>query len=143
MSKLQRVREAPTAPLTPDYINQKAKQGWRLTAVEWEREIDEAEPTPLTEEIPYGMRISGDCSQLEENTAEKQALILMMDLIVQDAPLSLVAEEMNRKGFRTRTGANWTPGSVFDMLPRLIQVGPRIFSSNEWSARTRHLFRMA
>jgi hypothetical protein len=73
----------------------------------------------------------------------KQALILMMDLIVQDAPLSLVAEELNRKGFRTRAGANWTPGSVFDMLPRLIQVGPRIFSSTEWTARTRHLFRMA
>jgi hypothetical protein len=50
---------------------------------------------------------------------------------------------LNRKRFRTRAGANWTPGSVFDMLPRLIQVGPRIFSSTEWSARTRHLFRMA
>jgi hypothetical protein len=29
------------------------------------------------------------------------------------------------------------------MLPRLIQVGPRIFSSADWTARTRHLFRMA
>lgn len=145
MSKLQRVREVPSVPLTEDYVGRKASEGWKLTALEWEREVEEpaAQPGPLTEDVPYGLRVSADCSHLEENTTEKQALILMMDLIVQDAPLSLVAEELNRKGFRTRAGANWTPGSVFDMLPRLIQVGPRIFSSTEWTARTRHLFRMA
>jgi hypothetical protein len=145
MSKLQRVREVPSGPLSPEYVSLKAKEGWKLTAVEWEREVDEpaAQPGPLTEDVPYGLRVSADCSHLEENAVEKQALVLMMDLIVQDAPLSLVAEELNRKGFRTRAGANWTPGSVFDMLPRLIQVGPRIFSSTEWTARTRHLFRMA
>jgi hypothetical protein len=145
MSKLQRVREVPSVPLTEDYVSRKASEGWKLTALEWEREVEEpaAQPGPLTEDVPYGLRVSADCSHLEENTTEKQALILMMDLIVQDAPLSLVAEELNRKGFRTRAGANWTPGSVFDMLPRLIQVGPRIFSSTEWTARTRHLFRMA
>ena len=145
MSKLQRVREVPSGPLSQEYVSQKNKEGWKLTAVEWEREVDEsaAQSGPLTEEVPYGLRVSADCSHLEENAAEKQALVLMMDLIVQDAPLSLVAEELNRKGFRTRAGANWTPGSVFDMLPRLIQVGPRIFSSTEWAARTRHLFRIA
>ena len=142
MTKRERVREVPSVPLTQDYLNQKTKAGWTLTAVEWEREIEEPEGA-LAEEVPYGLRVAADCTHLEENTPEKQALILMMDLIVQDAPLSLVAEELNRKGFRTRAGANWTPGSVFDMLPRLIQVGPRIFSSTEWTARTRHLFRMA
>src|ERR1039457_3737570 len=145
MSKLQRVREVPSVPLAQDYVSQKAKEGWKLTAVAWERDVEEpaAQPAPLTEEVPYGLRVSGDCSHLEENATEKQVLIQMMDLIVQDAPLSLVAEELNRKGFRPRRGANWTSGSVFDMLPRLIQVGPRIFSSTEWTARTRHLFRMA
>ena len=144
MSKLQRVREVPAGPLTADYVSQKAKDGWRLTAVEWERDVEESTQNgPLAEEVPYGLRVSADCTHLEENATEKQALILMMDLIVQDAPLSLVAEELNRKGLRTRAGSNWTPGSVFDMLPRLIQVGPRIFSSTEWTARTRHLFRMA
>ena len=142
MTKRERVREVPSVPLTQDYLNQKTKAGWTLTAVEWEREIEEPEGA-LAEEVPYGLRVAADCTHLEENTPEKQALILMMDLIVQDAPLSLVAEELNRKGFRTRACANWTPGSVFDMLPRLIQVGPRIFSSTEWTARTRHLFRMA
>jgi Recombinase len=140
MAKLERMREVVTGPLSQDYVSDKAKQGWKLTAVEWEREIEET--GVLSEEVPYGMRVAADCGHLEENASEKQALILMMDLIVQDCPLSMVAEEMNRKGFRTRAGANWTPGSVFDMLPRLIQVGPRIFSSTEWTARTRHLFRM-
>ena len=143
MSKLERVREVPSGPLTPEYVSRKTNEGWKLTAVEWEREVEDTEPGMLSEEVPYGLRVGPDCKNLEENTSEKQALILMMDLIVQDAPLSLVAEELNRKGYRTRSGANWTPGSVFDMLPRLIQVGPRIFSSNEWTARTRHLFRMA
>jgi len=142
MSRLQRVREVPSVPLTQDYVSQKVNEGWKLTAVEWEREVEEPAGA-LNEDVPYGLRVSADCTHLEENAPEKQALILMMDLIVQDAPLSLVAEELNRKGFRTRAGANWTPGSVFDMLPRLIQVGPRIFSSTEWTARTRHLFRMA
>ena len=138
------MREVPSAPLTPDYVSQKAKEGWKLTALEWEREVEDSPQVgPLTEDVPYGLRVAADCSHLEENLSEKQALVLMMDLIVQDAPLSLVAEELNRKGFRTRAGGNWTPGSVFDMLPRLIQVGPRIFSSTEWTARTRHLFRLA
>ena len=143
MAKLQRVREVPQGPLTPDYVERKSKEGWKLTAVEWEREVEDLQVDALSEDVPYGLRVSADCSRLEENLGEKQALILMMDLIVQDAPLSLVAEELNRKGFRTRSGANWTPGSVFDLLPRLIQVGPRIFSSGDWTARTRHLFRMA
>ena len=144
MAKLQRVREIPSAPLTPEYVSRKAAEGWKLTAVEWEREVEEptTQPGILSEDVPYGLQVSADCTRLEENPPEKQALILMMDLIVQDAPLSLVAEELNRKGFRTRAGGNWTPGSVFDMLPRLIQVGPRIFSSTEWAARKQHLFRM-
>ena len=142
MSRLQRVREVPSGPINEDYLTRKASEGWKLKAVEWEREVDEPAES-RTEEIPYGMRVAADCHHLEDDANEKQALILMMDLIVQDAPLSLVAEELNRKGFLTRSGSPWTPGSVFDMLPRLIQVGPRIFSSTEWTARTRHLFRMA
>jgi hypothetical protein len=98
MAKIDRVRELVQGPLSQDYVTQKAQEGWKLTALEWEREIEE---TPrLSEDVPYGLQVGPDCSHLEENASEKQALILMMDLIVQDAPLSLVAEELNRKGFR-------------------------------------------
>lgn len=142
MAKVEKIREVVSGSLTEDYMSKKAKEGWRLRAIEWEREVEETGPGDLGGEVPYGLRVASDCTRLEENTSEKQALILMMDLIVQDCPLSQVAEELNRKGFRTRSGANWSPGSIFDMLPRLIEVGPRIFSSSEWTARTRHLFRM-
>jgi Recombinase len=139
----ERVREVLSGPLSQDYVSQKAKQGWKLAALEWEREVEEQPAEGLPQEVPFGLKIAPDGSRLEENTSEKQALILMMDLIVQDCPLSQVAEELNRRGFRTRSGANWSPGAVFDLLPRLIEVGPRIFSSSEWAARTRHLFRLA
>jgi hypothetical protein len=139
----ERVREVLSGPLSQDYVSQKAQEGWKLSALEWEREVEDKPAEGLRQDVPYGLRISPDSTRLEENTSEKQALILMMDLIVQDCPLSQVAEELNRKGFHTRSGANWSPGAVFDMLPRLIEVGPRIFSSSEWAARTRHLFRLA
>jgi Recombinase len=142
MSARQKVREVLAGPLSQEYVSQKAKEGWRLVALEWEREVEETPAGSLTGEVPYGQRVASDCAHLEENASEKQALILMMDLIVQDCPLSQVAEELNRKGLRTRSGANWTPGAVFDLLPRLIEVGPRIFSSTEWTARTRHLSRL-
>jgi hypothetical protein len=66
---------------------------------------------------------------------EREALIVMLEMIIQEKSLSATAEELNRRGFRTRHNSNWTPGSVFDMLPRLIEVGPRVFSTEEWVVR--------
>ena len=143
MPRVKRVREVVTDLVTAEYLKQKADAGWRLVALEWQREIEgEAQTSPeLTEDVPYGLRVSTDCLHLEEDPAEKQALLLMMDLIVQDQPLSRVAGGLNRAGLRTRHGAEWSPVSVFNMLPRLIEVGPRIFSSEEWMARRDRLMR--
>lgn len=138
MSKRERVREVLSGPLTPEYLKQKTDQGWTLVGigVEWEREAEngppQGEPAVLKEEVPYGLRVSGDCLYLEENEAEKEVLVRMMDLIVEDHPLSRVAEELNRGGSRTRHGTPWTASAVFNMIPRLVEVGPRIFSSEEW-----------
>ena len=55
--------------------------------------------------------------------------------------LPQVAEELNRRGFRTRTGGKWSPVSVFQMLPRLIEIGPRLFSTEEWHQRRERIFR--
>jgi hypothetical protein len=68
-----------------------------------------------------------------------QFLLSMMELIIQDISLSKVAEELNRKGFRTRRGAEWGPVAVFNMLPRLIELTPRIFASEEWVERRKRL----
>lgn len=144
MAKVERVREIVRDSVTAEYLKEKADSGWRLVALEWQREIaGEAQgPPELMEDVPYGLRVATDCSHLEENPAEKQALLLMMDLIVQDQPLSQVAGGLNQAGFRTRQGTAWTPVSVFNMLPRLIEVGPRIFSSEEWMARRDRLMRV-
>src|SRR5215831_6665564 len=144
MPKVERVREVVRGSVTAEYLKQQADAGWRLVALEWQREIQgEAQARPeLLEDVPYGLRVAADCLHLEEDPAEKQALLLMMDLIVQDQPLSRVANGLNRAGFRTRPGTNWSPVAVFNMLPRLIEVGPRIFSSEEWMARRDRLMRV-
>jgi hypothetical protein len=139
MAKVERIREMLNEPLDPEHVEQRAAAGWRLAVVEWEREVQGTEAPPATEEIPYGLRVGDDCAHLVENPAETQALIRMLDGIVQDQPFSKVAEELNRGGFRTRSGSKWEAVTVFNMLPRLIQVGPRIFSSEQWQERKKHL----
>ena len=141
MAKLERVREVLAEPLGPEYIKLRAEAGWKLVAVEWEREAGEPQKESLhgREEIPYGLRVGDDCLHLVENPAETQVLIQMLDGIVQDLPFSKIAEELNHSGLRTRSGAKWEPVFVFNMLPRLIQVGPRIFSSEEWQAQKKHV----
>jgi hypothetical protein len=79
---------------------------------------------------------------LEEDPRERAVLVQMMDLIVQDYSITLTASELNKRGLRTRTGGYWTPVSVFKMLPRLIEVGPHIFSSDDWEARRERLLKM-
>jgi hypothetical protein len=138
MARVERMREVLAAPLTESYIGQKSGEGWKPVVVVWERQVDgEAQPGPanITEEVPYGLKISEDCLVLEQDIQEKEALIVMLEMIIQDKPLSEIAESLNQRGFRTRHNTKWTPGSVFDMLPRLIEVGPRVFTSEEWVVR--------
>ena len=83
--------------------------------------------------------MANDCSHLEQNAKEREVLFLMMELTIQDGPYSTIAEELNRRGYRTREGMRWTAISVFQMLPRLIEVGPAIFASDEWQQRRARL----
>jgi len=145
MAKTERVREVLTEPLDLEYLKRRTEAGWRLVAVEWQRQLDDEaqRASTLTEDVPFGLRVAADCSHLEEDPTERQVLMLMMDLIVQDHPLSKVAEELNQEGFQTRQRSKWNPVAVFNMLPRLIEVGPRIFSSEEWVARKQRLVKFA
>jgi len=141
MAKLERIRESMEGNLDPEYLKQRQQGGWRLVGVEWERET-ETDTTPeamTTEDAPFGTRVSGDCEHLEENPPEMQFLLSMMELIIQDISLTKVAEELNKKGFRTRNGDDWGPVAVFNMLPRLIELTPRIFKSQEWVERRKQL----
>ncbi len=138
----QRLREVLTTPLTIEYVARRAEEGWRAVAVEWERLNGEAPVVPTgREEIPYGLQIASDCHHLEENPAEKEVLVCIMEQIVQDQPLSQAAAELNRLGHRTRQGTRWSPVAIFQLLPRLIETGPRIFSSEEWAERREQLMK--
>lgn len=137
MPRVERIREVLPGPLTAAYVEQKSHEGWKPVVVVWERTVEGAgaEPANITEPVPYGLKISEDCLQLEQDIQEKEALIIMLEMIVQDKPLTEIAESLNQRGFRTRHNLRWTPGAVFDMLPRLIEVGPRVFTSEEWVVR--------
>jgi hypothetical protein len=147
MAKLERIREAVKGPIDADYIRRREVQGWRMTAIEWEVEWErgpEQGPEPAgaegnLEDAPFGFRVAEDSQRLEENPSEMEFLLCMMELIIQDISLSKVAEELNRQGFRTRKGADWGPVGVFNMLPRLIELTPRIFASAEWIERRKRL----
>jgi hypothetical protein len=144
MPKNVRIREPLTASPTLEYLNERMAAGWKLIALEWEKPADAAMPAPQekVEEIPYGLQVSDDCLRLVENPAERQIIILALDMIVEDCPLSRVAEELNRRGHRTRDAQAWTPAALFNLLPRMIEVGPRLFVSEEWTRRRQRLPRV-
>lgn len=130
---IERTRQLLSGPIDWEQIKKYQTEGWRPVAVEWERE--NSEPQPSLEAPPYGLRVAKDCATLEENPTETEVLFTMMELMIQDGPYSLIAEELNRRGYATRRGGKWSAISVFEMLPRLIEAGPKIFSSAEWHER--------
>lgn len=141
MASLERIREKYTGPLELDYLRERERAGWRLVAVEWERETEseKAAPELALDDAPFGQRVAGDCERLEDNPTEMQFLLSMMELVIQDISITKIAEELNRKGYRTRRGGEWGPVAVFNMLPRLIELTPRIFASEEWIERRKHI----
>jgi hypothetical protein len=143
MPHKERVREALTELPTREYLMRRIELGWRPVAIEWERDIhEEGREAGFSEEIPYGLKVSADCSGLVENPAEKEVIMAAIDMVVEDCPLSRVASELNRRGYRTRAGKAWSPGDLFSLLPRMIQVGPKLFSSDQWMHRRERLPRV-
>ena len=124
MPRIERIRELVTEPITQNSLDRRTASGWQLVALEWRREATESGSTvpSFVEEIPYGLRVASDCHHLEPDPAEEATLLSMMELMVQDFPLSDVARRLNEKGYRTRDGATWSLVSVFNMVPRLIEV---------------------
>jgi len=143
MAKKERIRETLTGLPSREYLMERVALGWRPSAIEWEREIlPEGAAEPYAEEIPYGLRVAADCGGLVEHPQEKEIITLALDMIVEDCPLSRVAGELNQRGFLTRAGNPWTPSDLFTLLPRMIQVGPRLFTSEQWTTRRQRLPRV-
>jgi hypothetical protein len=138
MAYFERIRDVIAEPFSPEVIRQRSAAGWQMVSIEWRRELPDTEAPPdgaFNEDIPFGLRISDDCKRLEVDAHENQVLLLMMDLLAQDFSYSSIVSDLNEKGFRTREGKPWSRVAVFNMMPRLIEVGPRIFSSVEWEKR--------
>jgi hypothetical protein len=146
MAYFERVRDVVSGPFSPEVIQQRTAAGWQMLSIEWQRELPDSEAPPeggFSEAIPYGLRISEDCKRLEVDPEENKVLLLMMDLLAQDFSYSSIVSDLNEKGYRTREGRPWSRISVFNMMPRLIEVGPRLFSSAEWEQRRLRFARRA
>lgn len=141
MASKERTRQVVSGSFGPDDFSQRLAEGWKPVAIEWERELPVASTgkTASAPEVPFGLQVAGDCSHLEENPQEREVLFQIMELTIQDGPYSGIAAELNRRGFRTRDGNRWTPVSIFQMLPRLIEAGPGILNSEEWRQRRQKL----
>lgn len=141
MAYFERMRDTVSEPFSPDVIRQRTAAGWQMVAIEWRRELPDAEtPTAgeFDEDVPYGLRVSDDCRRLESDPVEREVLMLMMDLVTQDSSYSEIVAKLNEKGYRMRNGEPWNRVAVFRMIPRLIEVGPHFFSSTEWAERLKH-----
>ncbi|MGD0913855.1 MAG: recombinase family protein [Terracidiphilus sp.] len=138
MPYFERMRDIVSQPFSPDVIRQRTSAGWQMVAIEWKRELPDAEApaaTEFEEDVPYGLRVSDDCRRLEADPVEHQVLMLIMDLLVEDFSYAEIVAHLNEKDLRMRNGQPWNRVAVFRMIPRLIEVGPNFFSSGEWAAR--------
>lgn len=141
MPYYERMRDVVSEPFSPDIIRQRTAAGWQMTAIEWRRELPDAEAPAageFDEDVPYGLRVSADCKRLEADPVEHQILMLMMEMLADDRSYAEIVAALNVKGFRMRNGQPWNRVAVFRMIPRLIEVGPRFFSSLEWAELRRH-----
>jgi hypothetical protein len=138
LKRTERARQVVSGPIESIDLQQRRDEGWKLVAIEWEREVETADDQLLAE-VPYGLRIAPEAHRLEQDPEEREVLLQLMELIVQEGSYAHIADEINRRGFHTRQGANWTPVSVFEMLPRLIEVGPQLFQSADWQERRQHI----
>jgi hypothetical protein len=134
---LERERQRVSGWPSGEELARRRAEGWEPVAIDWEREPSR-KPTssrPHELEIPYGFRAAADGFHMIDEPAERRALMIILDSIVDDRPLSQVATELNRAGILDRQDRPWTPTAVFELLPRLIDAGPSIFSSPDWIAQ--------
>ena len=142
MPYFERVKDRISGPFSPSLMTERQKAGWQLVSIEWRRELPESEgphEPEHAEEIPYGLQLSDDGLRLEIDPHENSVLMQMMDLLGQDFSYSQIVSDLNERGLRTRDNAPWDRVSLHKMMPRLIEVGPRLFADDKWkSLQARH-----
>ena len=139
----QRKRDLVTGELTLNYFSLQSAAGWRIASIEWERDGDEAAlpnvfASPAETAVPFGLQVSPTSPKLEENAWEASVLLLVLEQIVSEKRIPEIAHQLNRAGYSTREGIPWSPTAVFNLLPRLIEVGPAVLKSHAWAERRTH-----
>ena len=141
----QSTRDLITGEITLDYLVRRASEGWKVFAVEWVREAKQSDDArrisgPVIGEdeaskLPYGLQFAEGGLHLEENSVETAVLLLILEQIIREKRVSEIAHQLNFAGYRTRSGGPWNSSAVFNLLPRLIEVGPALLKSPAWEAR--------
>ena len=139
MPGIERIHEVLSERLDDELLRVKARDGWRPISVVWERTVEGEVEEVAPQAVPFGLRVAGDCQGLEPDVDEIRTMLYMLKGVVEDRPFGQIARELNAAGLGTRTGAEWNQTSVFHMLPRLIEVAPNIFNSDDWRATKPHL----
>jgi hypothetical protein len=141
---VQRHRDLISGEVTLDYFMRKMAEGWRIAAIEWVRDVhdqpvasERLEVAIHGEELPYGLQVASDGLHLEQNPLEKTVLLMILEKIVREKRITEIAFDLNAAGLKTRRGTEWTATEVFELLPRLIDMGPKLLSSQEWQERRR------
>lgn len=135
-----RLRDLMTEPLTMDYVKRRMDDGWVVSAVEWVKSAEsQTGADHLIDDVPYGQRVSPDCTHLTEDPSEMEVLFLIYEKVVAGWRPANIAADLNTRGRRTRRSAPWTPNAVFDLMPRLIELSPRLQLRPDWPSRRARL----
>ncbi len=101
MAYFERIRDVISGPFSPDVIQQRTAAGWQMVSIEWRRELPDAEaPTEgvFHEDIPYGCA-SPRLQAAGARSCRAPALMLMMELLVQDFSYSSIVSDLNERAF--------------------------------------------
>ena len=82
---IERIRETISGPLNQAELETRQAEGWKLVAVEWERDRDQPQlaPSEAAAEVPFGLKVAGDWR------------LYLQALAVQGAEVAYCAEPLN------------------------------------------------
>jgi hypothetical protein len=133
---MRQLRDEIESPVSLDYFQKRTASGWKLKAIEWEKESEEtASALPDGVPSPYGIALVPETARLQPKADEVEVLQTILELIVVEKGVAHIAAELNSRGYSMRSGKAWTSSAVFDLLPRLIETAPDILKSKDWQAR--------
>jgi hypothetical protein len=134
------IRDVVTGEVSLEYFARRFAEGWKIANIEWFREAPAETHATVSQqsEMPYGLRVAGNCV-IEENPLESTVLLLILEQIIREKRITEIALALNEQGYVTRGGTAWTPTDVFNLLPRLIEAGPSLLKSSAWLERRPNL----